>query len=127
MIRVGAGVRCPACVPSTRRCAACEEQKPLDCFDISLSAKLGFKFESFCQECRRSKARDHYERHRDDNRETPARVTCTACGKRKPAAAFARDGRYRTGVLSECSTCRWLKQRERNDALPWGPIDRLRD
>jgi hypothetical protein len=109
-------IGCPTCTPRHRRCARCEQLRPIRSFDITPNSRLGFKFEPYCNACRRTRLLAYYFAKRDVDRSASRRVRCTACGRMKPRNQFFKDGRYKAGVLPRCKTCRKSDQARRSTA-----------
>ncbi len=106
-------IGCVRCAPATRRCPRCRRVKPLRNFNVAANKRLGFKLESYCQTCRRHRGTSQYARHKAERRRVASAQRCNVCKRMRAASFFYRDGRYTSGLLPTCKTCRLEKERAR--------------
>jgi 5-methylcytosine-specific restriction endonuclease McrA len=115
----------------TKFCPACGSTKHADAFYKSKTTKSGLH--GWCKSCSRAKAKAVYESEQSARKREQRKIarrerteheraiyrasliekTCARCRQTKPADAFAKSNRGRTGLQSWCKSCQTENARVR--------------
>lgn len=99
---------CSKCLPATKTCSVCGRRQSMAAFNVRNEPRQGggYWVDSHCRSCRRAYSGAQYRAAMTDGYAPVARKVCRACGRRREASSFQRDGRYVSGLEPMCKACK---------------------